>query len=190
MGEGKPVYRYRVDENDTIEFVDDDWSAFAEANCAPELCSSVLGTSCLDHFQGASVQYVYSQLLRRVREQDEAVKFPFRCDGPEVRRYMEMRIVPLPEGRVEFVSTLLREVARERVPSLQTADQPIQAMLVVCAWCKRVRASSWLEIEDAIGELSLFSESEFPTITHGICEECAQLLDVELSDYVDAAEPT
>ncbi len=182
------VYRYRVDSENRIEFVDAEWQSFATENSAEELCARVLGTPYLEHVEGDAVRYIYKQLIEKVRSGHMSVRFPFRCDGPEVRRFMQMEIVPLEDGRIEFITTLLREVQRERVPSFPHASDETAAMLVVCAWCKRVRASDWLEIEDAIAELALFDEEAMPPITHGICEDCLNVLESELPSELSDAD--
>ena len=54
----------------------------------------------------------------------------------------------------------------------------------MCGWCKRVAAPpiGWLEVEEAVGALSLFAEPLPPQLTHGICEQCSTTLHQALDD--------
>jgi hypothetical protein len=44
----------------------------------------------------------------------------------------------------------------------------------MCSWCKKIDAgnNTWLEIEDAIKVLNLFTEERMPQISHAICDAC------------------
>ena len=53
--------------------------------------------------------------------------------------------------------------------------------VVVCSWCKRVKTSGeWLEVEEAVRQLSLFYADDLPRISHGTCVDCLERVRHEL----------
>ena len=114
-------------------------------------------------------------LLRRVREGVHDVELPFRCDGPHVRREMEIRIAADRSGRVVlFSARLLSEVAWEEPQPLLDPGFPREDdFLPMCAWCDRFLVDGeWVEVEEAAKRLNLFRRPSMPTLDHGICPEC------------------
>ncbi|HEX4730869.1 MAG TPA: hypothetical protein VH299_06345 [Solirubrobacterales bacterium] len=118
-------------------------------------------------------------LLRRLREEGREVELPFRCDGPGVRREMDIRIVAHPTGRVVLFSARLRsEASREEIQPLLDPETPRgEDMLEMCGWCDRFAVEGeWVEVEEAVALLELFNREELPAISHGICPTCSALL--------------
>jgi hypothetical protein len=118
-------------------------------------------------------------LLRRVRSEVREVKLPFRCDGPDVRREMTIRISANSSGRlVLFTASLLDELPRAKSQPLLDLTVPRgEETVEMCGWCDRFFVDGeWVEIEVAAQRLQLFARTELPAITHGICPECSELL--------------
>lgn len=177
MGEAT---RYEIGPDDRIVSVDERFDAFARENGASELARTAVGTRLWEHLSGAGVVALYRQFLGRVRDDARTIHVPFRCDAPDLRRFMSLAIGPGDEtGAVRFTARLLRSETREPVP-LWDADasrdegNPVPA----CAWCKRVRVEeAWIDAEDAVARLGLFERALVPDVTHGICEDCARRMD-------------
>ena len=176
------LYVHRIDADDVIVFVGEDWRDFARANGAPGL-AEVEGKSLWDFVVGPDVRDIYRHMLDRVREDGGSVAFPFRCDSLTLRRFLEMEIVPARGGEVEFRSRLVAVDERPELIALLTAEsgEPASSRVVVsCSWCRRFRLEAgWVEPEEAIRELGLFGGVPAPRISHGICEDCARRLSVE-----------
>jgi hypothetical protein len=118
-------------------------------------------------------------LVRRIRGEARAVELPFRCDGPGVRRKMDIRIAANSSGRFVLFSARLRsEERRQEVQPLLSADVPRGAeMLTMCGWCDRFLVEGrWVEVEEAAARLGLFERVELPAITHGVCPDCGEML--------------
>lgn len=176
--------RYDVDANGCITFVDEGWRQFAITNGAPHYAdsASLYGRALLSFISDNTTRHVYAVLMDRVRAERAAVRVPFRCDSPGLRRWLELEMTPGDKGGIAFVSRELRSEPREPVPASSTAVAVpgVEAALIrMCSWCKRVDAgaSRWLEIEQAITELGLFAEPRVDAITHGICPDCVQLFE-------------
>jgi hypothetical protein len=118
-------------------------------------------------------------LLRRVRGELGSVELPFRCDGPGVRREMDIRIASQAAGRFVLFSARLRaEERREQFQPLLATDVPRgEDTLTMCGWCDRfLVGGEWVEVEEAAARLGLFRRGELPAISHGVCPECTEIL--------------
>jgi hypothetical protein len=171
---------YAIDEEDRLIRVDDGFYGFAEENGWAGAGAS-LGRSLWDFVAGHDVKKLQRLLLRRVREGVHDVELPFRCDGPEVTREMDIRIAADSTGRVVLFSARLRSEEEREEP--QPLFDPLAArddddFLPMCAWCDRFLVDGeWVEVEEAAKRLELFRRSELPTLDHGICPQCSgQLL--------------
>jgi hypothetical protein len=109
-----------------------------------------------------------------------AVELPFRCDGPDVIREMDIRIAADSTGRVVlFSARLCSEWEREEPqPLLDMATARDEAdLLSMCAWCDRFLVEgSWVEVEEAAQQLQLFRRRQMPALDHGICPQCSRQL--------------
>lgn len=168
----KKNYIYRINKYDHIVYVNQDWLEFAKTNQAGELTRTVLGSSLWNYLSGPEVKHVYQLLLQRLRRGEGAVNIPFRCDSPGMRRHLELVMRLLPDHEVEFVCTLLREEPRDEVKLLNPAARRDERFIIMCAWCKKVQATGWIEIEEAIERLELFGQPLLPRISHVICPSC------------------
>jgi hypothetical protein len=172
-----------IDHADKIIHVNDDWLAFAQENIAPQLTApAVLDQPIWRFIQGQETNYLYQQIFSRVRAGVSPVKFPFRCDSPDCRRFMEMKLSLLPGGAVKFISHLVREEWRDPVDLLDASRDRSEELLKVCSWCKRIDipGQGWGEIEAAIGALDLFDHFSMPRMTHTICDTCHEAVRLEL----------
>lgn len=170
---------YRVDRRDRILYVSDPWVAFAQANGASGLTrESVFGRSLWSFFSGAEICYLYGALMARVRSARRTVTVPFRCDGPDVRRHMELEMIPLAHGGVEFRSRLLAQEARAPVFLLDPTIPRSVEQLTICSWCKKVQLEPalWVEVEEAIVQFELFGDEQMPELAHATCPSCSERL--------------
>jgi hypothetical protein len=169
-----PSIFYLVDPLDRIVGVNKAWTDFAIMNGGySALPTEVIGTNLWSHISNETVREVYRLILRRVRG-GRRVTFSFRCDSPARRRKFEMTIALAEVGNVRFRSQLLSEEEREPVLLLDPGQARDDRMMVVCSWCQRISESggAWLPVEDAVARDSLMEASSYPTITHGMCDDC------------------
>jgi hypothetical protein len=167
---------YVLDEVDRIVSLNENWLAFAKGNNASLSChpDRIINTSIWLYVDGIETKYLYDIIMKYVRESGASVSFPFRCDAPDRRRYLEMTISYMNYGRLEFATRLMREELRDPV-DLITPDFPrSEEILIICSLCKRVElpGQRWEEVEAAITELELFDNPQLPMISHGLCPEC------------------
>lgn len=168
--------RYRLSAADRIESIDGPWDRFARENGAPGLPRPE-GERLLDHVAGSSVRAVLASLLDRARRRRDPIELPYRCDAPDRRRFMRMRLEPGEGGTLLVRSRVVREEPRPAVRLLQPDVPRSDELLRICAWCKRVDVEgAWVEVEEAIERLELFDRPTLPELTHGVCERCSHEL--------------
>ncbi|MGE5281252.1 MAG: hypothetical protein ACM3N0_02835 [Chloroflexota bacterium] len=169
---------YAIDEHDHLVKVDEGYYRFAEENGWADAGTS-LGRSLWDYVAGEDMKKVQRLLLRRIRDEAGEVELPFRCDGPDVRREMEIRIKAGRDGRaVLFAARVRAEEGREPSQSLLDPAAPRgPETLAMCGWCDRFEVEGeWVEVEEAARRLGLFERSELPMLDHRICPDCNDLL--------------
>lgn len=175
------VVRYRVDATDRLIAFNQAWDEFAEENGAPWLRGADLaGHSLWEYVAAPEIQQIFRVLLGRVRSGRKALALPFRCDAPALRRHMEMEIRPLPDNQLEFCCRLLRVEPRDPVVLDRSRSRdPVHRLLRMCSWCNRfdVGGGKWEEIENAAAQVDLFGAVHPAFISHGICDECLDLLE-------------
>jgi hypothetical protein len=169
---------YAIDEHDHLVRVDEGYYRFAEENGWNEAGAS-LGRLLWDYVAGHEMRKLQRLLVRRVRDEVGDVTLPFRCDGPDLRREMDIRIVARPGGRVVLFSARLRAEEERDLPQrlLDPAAPRSEEMLEMCGWCDRFEVDGeWVEVEEAARRLGLFDQAELPELSHGICPDCNAML--------------
>jgi hypothetical protein len=169
---------YAIDEYDHLIKVDDGYYRFAEENGWRDAGSS-LGRSLWDYVAGSELVKLQRLLVRRIRDEVGDVELPFRCDGPVVRREMDIRIVARPGGRVVLFSARLRSEEEREIPQplLDPGALRNEETVEMCGWCDRFEVDGeWVEVEEAAKRLQLFSRPELPALSHGICPNCNEML--------------
>lgn len=163
---------YTVDADGVIVATGEGWAAFAEAADAHHLHpEGVVGRRLDDFLSHPTTRLVYRALSDRIHAAGRPVTFPFRCDAPDVRRWMTMEMRPLEDGGTHY--RVWPETLDPRAPVPVTGGPPSGVQLVMCGWCNRVASGpTWCEIEEAMARPPLSNAGEPPLISHGMCEEC------------------
>ena len=175
--DGKEI-SYRIDRENRLVDVGGDWDAFALQNDAPALRrEAVLGRPLLDFISGDETRHFHEVLLARVRSGAQLRRLPFRCDSPELRRFMEMDITSPDGGTVDYCCRVLSTEAHAPVHTADAAPAGKRTMRM-CSWCKKVHltGSLWVEIEEAIVRFNLLEDAAPPHVSHGMCDACLEQL--------------
>jgi hypothetical protein len=170
---------YQIDKNDKIIFINNEWDVFAKNNAdAYIFAQKVINRSIWEFIENNETKHIHQALLHKVRSHNISLILPFRCDSPDFRRFMTMRISPVMHGKIEYCCSTIKVERRCTILFAQhrTVDR---GFLRMCSWCNKVDAgeNNWLEIEDAIKVLDLFAELELPAITHTMCNNCYDALE-------------
>jgi len=178
-----PPVSYRIDRDDRLEWVNDGWLLFAEANGGDALLPArVRGRLLWEFVADPAIVHLYRLIVQRLRAGGPRVRFHFRCDAPDMRRLAAMEITGDRGGAVHFEVTPVLEQPQVPVPRIDIAPPDDETLIRVCAWCKRVElpAETWLEPEEAVSALSLFDCPAFPGLTHGMCPRCYGVFNQQL----------
>jgi len=166
---------YHLDKENRIVYLSDEWQLFADENKASHLTAeTVLNKSLYDFVTDRKSKHIYKMLVDRSTKSKKILQFSFRCDAPDRRRFMSMKIIPLEGGLVGFKSCIEREEHREPVLILDFDADRSDEVLVICGWCKKIKIdeNNWVEVEAAIDTLELFENKSLPELSHGMCESC------------------
>lgn len=171
---------YYVDKNNHIIDVNAQWDEFALANDAPHLTrESIYLRYLFDLIPDPQCNHLYKLLIERTKHTHRPIYFDFRCDSPDMRRFMHMEMIHQADSDgICFKSTILRQEPRAPVALLDHHCQRSNVTLIICSWCKKVKTSDyqWVEIEEAIARLGLFETEYLPQLSHGICPSCSEAI--------------
>lgn len=176
------VVEYRIDSDDVVIAVTEDWAAFATDNGAPELAELGSARTLWSYFDRDEVRDLWRHLVEQVRARQVEAHVPLRCDAAHARRWFEMTITPEPDGVVRFRSVLVFEESRPAVsllggPSTPDGNQPA---VPVCSWCGDGHdGARWRRIEDVVRDLRLL-EDRLPSVDYGICPTCRSRMSADL----------
>ena len=171
---------YTIDEQNHLTYVNSGWDKFALENDAAHLeHEKVLNRPLWDFIENAETRHIHQVLAERVRKNQAALKFPFRCDSPSVPRYMNMQIIPQAEGAITYSCTVERIERRAPLLLEEMKTWKSRKLLRMCSWCKKVDIgdNKWMEIEPAIKHLQLLEQKILPEISHTICDDCLHALE-------------
>jgi len=165
---------YSVDIQDRIASVCDEWLEFARENDWVGLDESdLIGRPIFEFIEGEETQRIYRTIFQRVRHHQRSVTLPLRCDGPDVRRFIELEIRPAEQGRIEMSGRLVRQETRKPVRFFDRKASRSQQAIAMCAWCKKIPVEGeWQEVEEAVARLDLFQAPELPAIRYDVCDVC------------------
>jgi hypothetical protein len=167
---------YHIDRNNNFIDANDAWDEFALANNAPHLVRKlVCRHSLFDLISDPQCNHLYKLLIERIKHTGKPIDFEFRCDSPEMRRFMHMEMIhQAGNGVVCFKSTVQRQEPRDPVALLDPDNHRSTERVIICSWCKNIKIgdNQWVEIEEGVDRLGLFSTDYLPQLSHAICPAC------------------
>jgi hypothetical protein len=163
---------YAIDADGTITWVDDAFATRAVGYGQPELADGgALGRPLTDFVAGERPRALQRALVDRARTLREPLEVRYRCDAPDLRRHAVLRLDVQPGGGVVFTTWFESTEERPYQPMLDYARPRAEDVVGLCAWCNRVDAGGWREVEEVAS-----GSSRQPRITHTVCDICELLL--------------
>ena len=175
---------YHINKENKLIGLGDGWDSFAVDNKASQIqADRVLNRSLFDFVNDSYCRHIYDMVISRVWQTQKPVNFPFRCDAPDRRRYMQMEVAYIDADSLCFRSCITREESRGPILLLDTEIPRTDEVVVICSWCKKIRVvdETWLEVEDGIAQLGLFNAGPQPGLSHGMCNACYENTSEELT---------
>jgi hypothetical protein len=174
------VVEYRLDAQDRIVGVNEDWRRFASANGVETLMpEKVVGRPLRSFISGDITRMFVDTLLQGVRLTGRERKLPYRCDSPDAKRYMEMTIGPAPAGGIVTWHRVIRE---ERFGSpnafvVGTGRGQRRDLVKRCSMCNRLsrNGGDLVDPEVARREGWLLGGAATPVI-YFVCKTCQEFV--------------
>jgi hypothetical protein len=165
---------YSVDDTDRITWVNARWDRFALENDAPHLrADAVIGTGLWSHVSDLTLRHLLQKIFAKARSSRQPAVLTCRCDGPTIRRDLEVYLEST-DGATVVVSSRVTFESPYPVPYRLRLPQ---GLLRICSWCNAVEVEGrWIELETAVNERGLLKGPHHPQITHTLCRSCEDKL--------------
>jgi len=168
------VITYRLDHRDTIVEVSQTWNHFALSNNATEktLAKAVIGCTVFSFILGDPTRMYFQALLQQARILGRSLARNYRCDSPELKRYMEMRLTPEPEGIVRLDHTIQRVEPLKPSLSFQPASRVTSETIGRCSVCARLTTGlRWVQPEEVLKQGQFPRDGAIP-VRYLVCPDC------------------
>lgn len=163
---------YIIDQKDQILSVSGSWDEFAGENDGKHVyASEVCGKLIWDFVNGETTRMWLTTVFQIARLRNSALERPYRCDSPELKRHMLMRILPEPEGLLRIEHEMLSAEERTHPVYIHYASEKAVATIRFrCSICGKVKdCDDWLEPDD----ISPISTKVDPILVeYTVCEDC------------------
>ncbi|MES9971251.1 MAG: hypothetical protein ABW092_14555 [Candidatus Thiodiazotropha sp.] len=133
---------YELDAGNRIHRIQGEWA---------ELCmGEVLGTRLESHIQDDTTRMLIKTVVAGVRQTKNKKSISYRCDSPELKRFMVMLIEPMMGDGVRLSHSFLRSEPLDPPVYIRPASGHAEMVNARCSICNRIEVErSWLEPDDA-----------------------------------------
>lgn len=164
---------YWLDIGDLIVDIAPGWEKFAQENNARELePRKVIGRNIIDFVAGDVTKMYVRTILQSARLMRRPLVRAYRCDSPDQRRFMEMRLSMESNGLLRWEHRMLRsENLQRRMEFRPAANLQSSRCVVRCSMCNRLKSpAGWCE-PDVAALPARFEDGVVPAI-YGVCPDC------------------
>ena len=163
---------YWLNHSYEIIGVNSEWDRFALSNGGDDILSHlIIGKPLFAFIMGDSTRMFVDNLLRRARIPHHDVCKSYRCDSPDLKRYMEMRIIPESPQVLRLEHTMLRQEAT-MPPVFYQYNPTIHHPYRRCSVCNKVLYRYiWNEGSDLIHSLPQPPAHPIDVVYH-VCPHC------------------
>ncbi len=178
MAKSLPAFRYQVDQDDKLVWVDDAFLGFARENGAPELTEdALLPHSLWDAIADDTTCRLYQQVHHLVRQSGKPFLIPIRCDSPTLIRNVQLRITPESDGALLYESRLMSVEVRPTLRILERGIPRNQSVVTMCSCCLKclIEPHGWMEADQAMQRLPRDYQERVPQLRYTICAACADI---------------
>lgn len=166
---------YWLDKDMRITAVSGPWDEFAIENNGRNVVEPDVKGRPIWHFiKGNTTRMWVDTLIKLAMVTGKVVERPYRCDSPEMKRYMSMKIVPEESGAFRMEHTVLFTEKRSHNVHFNYSENQTLQLKQRCSSCGRLRTQdSWEEAEylSPPGEGTL--EKTY-TVIYTMCPDCLE----------------
>ena len=161
---------YLLDKLNSIISVDGSWDEFAAENEGRRVrASDVCGRSIWEFVTGDATRMWLETVFNIVRFRESAIERPYRCDSPELKRYMRMHVIPEKGGILRLEHHVVG--TEERATPIYfnfCSDQAGKSLRVRCSMCGRLKSGeTWVEPQAHFGDKPLHV-----MVAYSVCGDC------------------
>jgi hypothetical protein len=164
---------YRLDDQDRIVEVNSNWDRIARENDGEAVVADrILGTKLYAHVTDEpSRMYVWTMLDSVRKLHRPSVKL-YRCDSPDLKRHMQMTILPESGGGLLVQHRLIRtEKAPLRIRYIcQPGARP--SLVLRCTMCVKLKIEGAWITSDATILAGIGQRDGSVRVAYSICEDC------------------
>lgn len=179
-GERAEEVTYWVDKDDVIVDASSDWDEFALENGGlAVLREHVIGEPLFRFITGDPTRMLTDTLLQRVRHSGQELTRCYRCDSPELKRYMEMTLSPEEGSLLRLHHRVVKVEPLDPVVPFEFGGHLLSDVMARCSMCNRVRAKgAWHEGDEAVrlGHV----KSGGLRVIYSVCGDCQSSFNVSL----------
>lgn len=169
---------YWLDSVNVIQRVDEDWDRYMDSESWTERAASqcIIGKPLFDFICDDMTRMYIASMIESVRVLPKTLFRPYRCDTPELKRFMMMIVTPEDNGLIRVSHELLRTEPMVKKTSFQTVTHTKQSKIIMsgihfirCSVCNRISEvgqNNWLEAD------ALAGSNETIRVYYGLCPNC------------------
>lgn len=182
MSENIHKTAYWLDRDDRIIQVNANWDNFAETNEGHTVVSSeVLGRGIWEFVTGDITRMWVESLLQMGRVCGDAITRPYRCDSPDIKRFMNMTLVPEGSGVLRLEHRVIRTEKREKkvyFNAEQTHTTDSKGLVERCSVCGCVKQDEQWKEAELFSCLGSEKNEIYLPVAYTVCGDCKTLLPV------------
>jgi hypothetical protein len=165
---------YWLDTKDRISSIHGPWDKFADENDGVGVrACDVYGRSIWDYVTGDTTRMWLGAVFQLARLRGVRIERPYRCDSPDLKRFMRMHISPDEKGGLQIEHKMLNIEERISPIYIQHGSENVSKNLTLrCSFCGRVKQrEAWLEPPSvhAITPCKII-------VAYSVCEDCQQMM--------------
>jgi len=167
-----PTTAYMLDNQDRILSVSGFWDEFADENSGANLSSKdVCGRRIWDFVTSDVTRMWLASIFQLSRLRGTVIERPYRCDSPDLKRFMRMRIVSEQGGVLRIEHEILTTEQRPAPVRIQYSANSMENNMQRCSICGRVNNGGWEEprAEHAGTNSGII-------VNYTVCEDCLSLM--------------
>jgi hypothetical protein len=178
-----PPTVYRVDRDNNLCYVNPTFLDFAADNEMQMDGSHLLGRSLWDFIADQHTVRLYRELLQQVRDEDRMVHFSYRCDSPDVKRFMHMVVTPVENDEVEFESWIRRVEPQNPKLVFEAKRVGRHKPIRVCSICRSVETEpgEWTNVSDAFARGHIPAQEHRVSVIYKVCPTCVSTISSQAS---------
>jgi len=164
---------YWLDTDDRILRVSNTWNDFALNNDGIDVVSNrIVGKRLKEYIHGEATWIWLQTVFQYVRLIGKPVERPYRCDSPNTRRFMAMRIGIETDGSLEVSHRIIRTEPISPALRFETVLPPIFPAILRCSICNRIRSAGiWREANPTDTAAKTNPPSALQ-VAYDVCPEC------------------